>query len=112
MAGAWSPRRAAATRPNDQTWAKRSPDGARSAVHLIDGAARLRTAILDLVVGGRSYAQSTTLGKVIHEMHGDLVMDLNSYSVNHGFEKGAHHGAADALTIITATLELLDTDQG
>ncbi len=41
--------------------------------------ARLRNPVVDLVVGDRGYSQSTTLREVIHEMHGDLVMDLHSY---------------------------------
>lgn len=41
--------------------------------------AQLREPLLDLVVGDRAYSQSTTLRTVIHQLHGDLVMDLNDY---------------------------------
>ncbi len=50
-----------------------------TAAHQLKIDARLREPLIDLVVGDRAYSQSTTLREVIHEMHGDLVMDLNSY---------------------------------
>ncbi|TVR34373.1 MAG: hypothetical protein EA388_09160 [Nitriliruptor sp.] len=59
--------------------------------------ARLRNPVVDLVIGDRGYSQSTTLRAAIHDMHGDLVMDLNNYH-EHPFRHPSgiwiFHGAA------------------
>jgi uridine phosphorylase len=76
----------------------------RETQHAIDGHTRDGVAAVEMEAASLYAFAAATRRKVVCFAH----VTNQMASIDHDFEKGAHNGAADALTIITATLDLLD----